>query len=524
MSCHNPFDSDDGCDGHAVWVDLLQVVSHENNQYVRFAVLGGDQVYSDEFKAELLAERDDAARLGIYLKAYRKFWSNIHYRRVMAGLPAVMIWDDHEIIDGWGSEVASFVPGTSRFKDEWAALFRSASSAFAVMQASRNPPLLSNDAFDCCFRVGKVGFALLDLRTNRNLIGKPHHERCAVRPVQGLDGCEQAAHAHLVRRQPGRVLARSAGRGAARDEALEIRADLLRVCWRASPRGKGIYARFDQSVGDIRDDIRDAWSAENNADRADEFLDALFGLQNDPAHPVAIVILSGDIHTSGFATIYSSDNRHAERSSMPHITSSSVSYKPFNWILEAIYRHAAKVVPLGKKRAYTSLVSHHFSARSVCVLSVRPIAADDNQLKVKYYVEGYPEPQILLFDLARISRRENISWVAADKFIPQEFVRPTEVDIEKFLETHDIDAMLQQRAAQAGQKLNYKESIVDLLKLLGQDSTLGARKRLAQQLGLSGRAERLGRDEHLAASNASSRNTSRASGSLDKTLPVPPAS
>jgi hypothetical protein len=34
--------------------------------------------------------------------------------------------------------------------------------------------------------------------------------------------------------------------------------------------------------------------------------------------------------------------------------------------------------------------------------------------------------------------------------------------------------------------LNYGESIVDLLKLLKMDSSLGARKRLARQLGYTG--------------------------------------
>jgi len=34
-------------------------------------------------------------------------------------------------------------------------------------------------------------------------------------------------------------------------------------------------------------------------------------------------------------------------------------------------------------------------------------------LKVKYYLEHFPEPQIMLFDLNRSSHRENIVW--ADK-------------------------------------------------------------------------------------------------------------
>ncbi|OAG76399.1 hypothetical protein Amal_02172 [Acetobacter malorum] len=50
----------------------------------------------------------------------------------------------------------------------------------------------------------------------------------------------------------------------------------------------------------------------------------------------------------------------------------------------------------------------------------------------------------------------------------------------------DIDAVLTGLAAQNGQNLNWKESIVDLLKLLGLDSSLDARKKLAAELGYTG--------------------------------------
>jgi hypothetical protein len=47
----------------------------------------------------------------------------------------------------------------------------------------------------------------------------------------------------------------------------------------------------------------------------------------------------------------------------------------------------------------------------------------------------------------------------------------------------DIAALLEQRAAQNPQKLNWRTSIVDLLKLLDMDSSLSARKELATELG-----------------------------------------
>jgi hypothetical protein len=47
----------------------------------------------------------------------------------------------------------------------------------------------------------------------------------------------------------------------------------------------------------------------------------------------------------------------------------------------------------------------------------------------------------------------------------------------------DVVAQLERRAAANSQKLNWKTSIVDLLKLLDIDSSLEARKQLAAELG-----------------------------------------
>lgn len=49
--------------------------------------------------------------------------------------------------------------------------------------------------------------------------------------------------------------------------------------------------------------------------------------------------------------------------------------------------------------------------------------------------------------------------------------------------TVDVTAVLEQKAAANSQKLNWRTSIVDLLKLLDIDSSLQARKELATELG-----------------------------------------
>ena len=50
----------------------------------------------------------------------------------------------------------------------------------------------------------------------------------------------------------------------------------------------------------------------------------------------------------------------------------------------------------------------------------------------------------------------------------------------------DVAAILDAAVAKAGQKLDWRKSIVDLMKALGLDSSLSARKELATELGYSG--------------------------------------
>jgi hypothetical protein len=50
----------------------------------------------------------------------------------------------------------------------------------------------------------------------------------------------------------------------------------------------------------------------------------------------------------------------------------------------------------------------------------------------------------------------------------------------------DVEAILNGMAAKAGQTLNWRESIVDLMKLLNLDSSLTARKELAGELNYTG--------------------------------------
>ena len=414
LSCHNPETAKaDGAGGFAVWERLPEIMAQ--NEDVRFALLAGDQVYADDIEARALAEPDERRRQELYLSVYRQYWDNVHYRRVLCRLPAVLMWDDHDITDGWGSREDSFVANDSaEFKPEWRRLFAAARGAFREMQAARNPPPLSSGyerSFDTCFLVGRAAFVVADLRSNRNVrlprVWLPE-QLAAVREWVAANRAEIDT---LFFVSP---VVFSHGDPGIERHVVSRWASVLRVAsWLGFFAGlSSIIHAFNKNIGDLRDDINDAWGSEPNREEADRVLDFLFGLQNpaDGGPPINVVILTGDIHTPGHSLLYSSDLAHQRKAIIPHVVATPVAYEPFSWLAEAVYRHLTRVVKIGARGAYTAQVSHHFCYRNAVVVSLRNFGAGESFLKVKYYLEGFPEPQIVLFDLSRGSHRENIHW------------------------------------------------------------------------------------------------------------------
>lgn len=71
---------------------------------------------------------------------------------------------------------------------------------------------------------------------------------------------------------------------------------------------------------------------------------------------------------------------------------------------------------------------------------------------------------------------------SANAVQPPEAPKSTSAPAEKV----DVSAVLTQMAKGHSERLNWQSSIVDLLKLLGLDSSIGARKQLAKELHYAG--------------------------------------
>ena len=69
--------------------------------------------------------------------------------------------------------------------------------------------------------------------------------------------------------------------------------------------------------------------------------------------------------------------------------------------------------------------------------------------------------------------------------VPAVEAKPTTPEIKAISEV-DVEEILQQMEDKTSQELNWRTSIVDLMKLLGLDSSLPARKQLAAELNYRG--------------------------------------
>ncbi|DBA98627.1 TPA: hypothetical protein ACH3X1_014416 [Trebouxia sp. C0004] len=100
-----------------LWRDVL---SQHAKAPLHAMVGGGDQIYNDEvFSGKHVQEWLHSGRKGLssyhwtdamaeeatyfYFTHYRQHWCSRHFADALACIPQVMMWDDHDIFDGWGS-------------------------------------------------------------------------------------------------------------------------------------------------------------------------------------------------------------------------------------------------------------------------------------------------------------------------------------------------------------------------------------------------------------------------------------
>ncbi len=175
---------------NAVWQKLLakhgavsETFDAVQNTVAPYNILamGGDQVYADsmwELVPSLAAWSSKSWDVGnklkftsamrtdlekFYFNLYVESWSQPEIATIMASVPSVAMWDDHDLIDGWGS-----YPIERQECQVFQGIWRIASKAFAVFQQHLLP---SNDRRPGSFCESLMIGGKLRLRRLNEMVG-----------------------------------------------------------------------------------------------------------------------------------------------------------------------------------------------------------------------------------------------------------------------------------------------------------------------------------------------------------------
>ena len=322
---------------HMANVDYTEVV---DAPYAAL-MMGGDQIYADAIfnekqplyawsqkplKEQLSAPVSDTLRQRIdqfYLDTYIRSWTqSAALRYCLASIPSIMMWDDHDIIDGWGSQ-----PYRLETSPAYKAMFDSAKKYFTLFQVrgiSNRALQQRNTApahFGMTVRFRDYGLLVMDNRSQRTLqnimgSGKPDF-------IQGLAALQagwQAGQKLLV---------------------------LSGVPF--------LYRHFSESENNIRlsiqfdayDDMADHWRFSTHYDEMCSILQRLLQFQAalQANTPTKVFIISGDVHVAASGS-YREQAGTGNSSSPGHIVqliSSGIVHPPPLSMEQSVIRLASSV-------------------------------------------------------------------------------------------------------------------------------------------------------------------------------------
>lgn len=245
-----------------MWDFLYDKMSEKKSA---FLIQSGDQVYCDNRKknawkkcVKMIDRYDHQKMLDLYRDVYLDAWGFLSVQRVMRTFPQYMIWDDHDITNGWGSR--------KKHRRDYLKIFEAARAAYVEFQDSHNPASLRNGELYYAFHYGNAAILVMDIRGHRGenleanrypLVGKEQWE-----DIQNWfenDWVKESKVLFVVSSVPVVHLSRRLG-----------------------------------SLGFLKSDIADQWSTERNKNERRRLLKMLLDWSGEKNKPVFII--GGDVH------------------------------------------------------------------------------------------------------------------------------------------------------------------------------------------------------------------------------------
>lgn len=383
LTCHDKaLRTDQLLDKEQLWHERR--IHDKNLQRFHLLLMGGDQIYFDSIWEDLKPLKDwvslsrrDQLKFKVskdlrekiekyYFSLYKDRWLprdraswgsgriNHDAADAMAHMPTVMMWDDHDIFDGWGSYSCEM-----QHSDLFLTLFHYARQAFWVFQMQhaledlpglvdatpqgfqKNDPLYApidwgahhakdplalpliagQPGFTSAYRFGPLALVAADLRTERSrtqVMSEVTWGRLKSW-LDGLDGEGEPTH-------PGTKCQHL------------IFMSSVPVAHPKLSLAEGLLDTFGQDhvIDSNADDLKDHWSHDDHEGERKRLLDVLTGLAK--AKRLRVSIVSGDVHVAAWGTVYRRDLPASETwAQIQQFTSSAVVHPSLVGVAERLF-------------------------------------------------------------------------------------------------------------------------------------------------------------------------------------------
>ena len=338
-----------------LWRDVLN--SHQTRPF-HVMIGGGDQVYMDSVRTQTKYFRDWAEMKNphrkhhhefseemqdeverFFLNRYSMWFSQGFFGMANCQIPMVNIWDDHDIIDGYGSYthrtmVSPVMAGLGAVAFKYYMLFQHQSVAQETekeepswLLGAHHGPYIHQLSRSVFMSMGRhIAFLGLDCRTERtreDVLSEDSWERVWDRLEKQLVKGETK---HLI------VLLGipiAYPRLNFLENVLTSRAmDPVKFIGRSGMLG-GFVNKFDGGV-EILDDLDDHWTAKHHKDERNWLIQELQSIAAEKS--VRVTILSGDVHLGAVGQFYSRRNlaipKDRDHRYMPNVISSAIVNTP----------------------------------------------------------------------------------------------------------------------------------------------------------------------------------------------------
>jgi len=284
------------------WKDLA--FFHAQQPY-HILVMGGDQIYTDEmwnrikalhawtdlpleqrltapFTDQMHKELDE-----LLCSIYLTRWTQPEVLAMLSSIPTIMMWDDHDIFDGWGSYSEEL-----HFSPVYQGIFKLAKRYFHTFQMQLNEKevhpcaLPGQSTYNMGFSsLGSIGILALDLRSERrpalrkigsNLPSQIVSPESWESIYKWVDSQKKLKHLLVISSIPVAYL------------NLNVLERILSVV---------------PGQQELEDDLRDHWRSTTNSQERLRLIHRLLKFSGD--QKTRVTILSGDVHVAAAAVIES---------------------------------------------------------------------------------------------------------------------------------------------------------------------------------------------------------------------------